>query len=134
MTGLSEARVRSLHPGPDYWERVRGGAVPYQSCDACGRAVFFPRVLCPFCGSTELSWRDSAGRGTVYAATTVHVRDRDPYTVALVDLEEGIRIMTRIDGAVPDQPPIGRPVLVVAGELNGEPALLGSLTGEDHDG
>ncbi|MDO8212237.1 Zn-ribbon domain-containing OB-fold protein [Conexibacter sp. CPCC 206217] len=128
------AEVRSLTPGAEYWERLRGGAVPYQRCETCGEAVFFPRVLCPACGSTQLAWRDSGGRGTVYSATTVHLRGVDPYTVALVDLEEGIRVMVRIDDATPDEPPIGREVLVVAGELDGEPALRAALATEVHDG
>ncbi len=125
--------LHALKPGPEYWERVTGGAVPYQHCNACGESVFFPRAVCPHCGATQLEWRESSGRGTVYSATTVHLRDVDPYTVALVDLEEGIRVMTRIDDAVPDEPPIGRAVLVVAGEIDRQPALRASLAGEGHD-
>lgn len=122
-----------MTPSTDYWGRLNEGFVPYQHCEDCGKSVFFPRVLCNNCGSTALGWRESAGLGTVYSATTVHERNADPYTVALIDLAEGIRVMARLDGATPDEPPIGRTVVVVAGQVDGQPALLGSLQ-DDSDG
>ena len=85
-------------PAVAYRERLDRGELAYQACDACGSAVFYPRVLCPDCGSTDLTWRTSAGRGTVYATTALHPRDRDPYNVALVDLDEGFRMMSRVEG------------------------------------
>jgi uncharacterized OB-fold protein len=63
----------------------------------------------------------------VYSATTVHSRDQNPYTVGLIDLEEGIRVMTWIDDAEPDVPPIGQRVLVSVAEVNGQAALRASL-------
>ena len=75
----------------------------YQRCDACGRAIHPPRVLCPGCGGRELVWRESAGRGTVYSATTVHTREGS-HGLCLVDLDEGYRVMAA--GA----PPIGERV------------------------
>lgn len=72
----------------------------YQRCDDCGRAVFYPRVLCPFCGSLSLRWLDSGGRGSIYAQTWVATRDGG-YSVALIDLDEGFRMMSSVLGAEP---------------------------------
>ena len=70
-------------------------------------AIFYPRVLCPVCGSTSLAWETSGGRGTVYATTAVYHRDCNPHNVALVDLEEGFRMMSRIEGVPADEVSIG---------------------------
>ena len=70
-------------------------------------AVFYPRVLCPVCGSGALEWRESAGRGTVYATTAVHSRNRDPRNVVLVDLDEGFRMMSRIEDLPAEEVEIG---------------------------
>ena len=64
----------------------------FQRCGACGALLGYPRVLCPACGSRDLEWEESAGRGTVYSATTVHTRE-EAYGVCLVDLDEGVRVM-----------------------------------------
>jgi uncharacterized OB-fold protein len=127
--GHTPTQERVARPGAEYAERLAAGEVPYQRCAACGQAVFSPRVLCTNCGSTELGWERSAGRGTVYSATTVYKRGVDPYTVALVDLDEGVRVMTRVEDAAAGEPPIGKPVAVSAGELDGAPALTARLAG-----
>ncbi len=127
MSDDSRVDFQALRPGADYTARLQAGEIAFQHCERCGESVFFPRVLCPSCGSTHLSWRESGGAGTVYSATTVHGRDHDPYTVGLIDLDEGIRVMTWIDDADPDVPPIGRRATVSVAEVNGQPALRASL-------
>lgn len=72
------------------------GELAFQRCTACAAAVFPPRVLCSACGSPRLEWERSGGRGTVYSATTLAPRDAAPYTVALVDMAEGFRVMTDV--------------------------------------
>lgn len=64
----------------------------FQRCGGCGALLGYPRVLCPGCGSRELAWFESAGRGSVYSATTVHAREGS-HGVCLVDLDEGVRVM-----------------------------------------
>lgn len=83
------------------------GKLGFQRCGECERAVFYPRVLCPVCGSGALEWEESTGRGTVYATTAVHRRDADPYNVVLVDLEEGFRMMSRVEGVPAEEVGIG---------------------------
>lgn len=55
-----------------------------------------PRPICPVCGSSSLAWEESAGRGTVYSSTDVHARE-ETYNVALVDLDEGVRVMSTVE-------------------------------------
>ena len=123
--------LRAERPAERYQELLAAGAVPYQRCDDCRRPVFSPRVLCPLCGSTALSWHESRGAGVVYSATTVHSRNAPPYTVALVDLDEGFRVMATLTGLSPDADgsAIGARVEVKAGELEGRPALLAAPAG-----
>ncbi len=87
-----------------YWEGARAGVLRLQRCRACGAARFYPRHLCPDCGDSSVSWFDASGWGVVYTFTIVHrgpspaFRERQPYVVALVDLDEGPRLMTNIVG------------------------------------
>jgi uncharacterized OB-fold protein len=94
-------------PVAAYRRHLENGKLAYQRCADCSAAVFYPRVLCPVCGSGALEWRESAGRGTVYATTAVHSRDRDPRNVALVDLDEGFRMMSRVEGVPAEEVEIG---------------------------
>lgn len=85
-----------------WWQGVSRGELLYQRCDDCHKSIFYPRSLCPSCFSTNLSWNASAGLGRVYSVTVVHrapksLFDGDPpYQIALVDLDEGFRMMTRL--------------------------------------
>jgi uncharacterized OB-fold protein len=76
------------------WEDgLRHGKLLYQHCTRCEDAVFFPRVLCPSCGSAQLNWLESSGNGILYAVTVVRSARSEPYNVVLVDLAEGFRMM-----------------------------------------
>ena len=79
------------------------GVLRYQWDPAAERAVFYPRAL------DGLEWRESAGLGTVYSATTIRPRGAEPRGVALVDLDEGFRMMSRV---LADEVPIGMRVQV----------------------
>jgi uncharacterized OB-fold protein len=95
---LSEEMTWEEAPALAYRRHLENGKLGYQRCADCSAAVFYPRVLCPVCGSGALEWRESEGRGTVYATTAVHYRDAEPHNVVLVDLEEGFRMMSRVEG------------------------------------
>ncbi|HEY3683663.1 MAG TPA: OB-fold domain-containing protein [Streptosporangiaceae bacterium] len=111
-------------PAVAYREHLDRGELAYQACDACGRAVFYPRVLCPDCGSTQLTWRTSAGLGTVYATTALHPRDKDAYNVALVDLDEGFRMMSRVEELPAPDVRIGLRVRAAVVPQDGEPVVV----------
>jgi uncharacterized OB-fold protein len=94
-------------PYATYVSHLEKGELAYQFSPAANRAVFFPRVLCPFTGSDRLEWRVSKGRGTVHATTVVFPAEGAPFNVALVDVEEGFRLMSRVEDIAPDAVTIG---------------------------
>jgi uncharacterized OB-fold protein len=83
-----------------------------QRCRGCEQAVYFPRELCPHCGHGELAWLEPRGTGTVYAVTTVRRKAEagGDYNVSLIDLDEGVRLMSRVEGAASGAVRIGQRV------------------------
>jgi uncharacterized protein len=94
-----------------YAGHCRKGELAYQVGDD-GKPVFYPRVVAPGTGSDRLEWRVSKGSGTVYATTVVHYRDEPPLNVALIDLDEGFRMMSRVESLDPMRVTIGMRVEV----------------------
>ncbi len=90
-----------------YQAHLEKGELAYQWSPAAQKAVFYPRVICPFTGSDRLEWRVSAGLGTVYATTATHPREGAPYNVALIDMDEGFRLMSRVEDIAPEAVRIG---------------------------
>lgn len=90
-----------------YLEHCDKGELAYQVCTDDNTPVFFPRVSVPGTGSTNLQWRVSKGLGTVYATTVVHYRGEVPLNVALIDVDEGFRMMSRVEDIDPMQVKIG---------------------------
>jgi uncharacterized OB-fold protein len=101
-----------------YWAATVEGRLELPRCGACTLVIAYPRARCPRCHAGDLTWERMAGTGSVYSFTVVHrpselALARDvPYVVALVDLDEGARLMTNIVGCAPDRVRIGMPVRV----------------------
>ena len=96
-------------PEHDYKQKLALGSFEIQKCTACDKHVFYPRVICPHCGADKLGWVAASGSGVVYSSTVVR-RKPDAggdYNVALVDLAEGPRMMSRIVGLEPAAVKIG---------------------------
>jgi uncharacterized OB-fold protein len=120
------ATARSGRPVPEptgdtayFWERCRAGQLVLQRCAACGRVQFYPRALCTGCLSATLEWIPASGRGAVHSFTTVFraptpdFQGDTPYVVAVIELAEGVRLISRVTGCAPAQVAIGMPVEVV---------------------
>jgi uncharacterized OB-fold protein len=90
-----------LGPSATYVEGLRQGALRFLRCDACHQAIFFPRVLCPHCGSSALHWEESGGDGVVYSVTEIAPSERDPYNIVLIDLDDGFRILSTVLDSTP---------------------------------
>ncbi|GGM16009.1 hypothetical protein GCM10011534_42440 [Pseudooceanicola nanhaiensis] len=104
------------YPKPDveYAEHLRAGRFMIQRSRSSGRFVFHPRVAEPVTGARDLEWVEVSGKGTVYAVTVVGQRPpAEPYNVAIVELDEGVRMMTRVDGIASAEVRIGMPVTAV---------------------
>jgi uncharacterized OB-fold protein len=84
-------------PHAAYEALLENGVLGFQACSACRSAIFPPRLRCSACGADELTWRASAGRGTIYSTTVIAPRGREAYAVVLVDLDEGYRLMSRVE-------------------------------------
>ena len=85
-----------------FWEAAKQHELRYQVCNACGGVVFYTRRHCPHCMSFDLRWETSKGEGAVYTFTIIRqighpfFRARTPYVVALIDLDEGFRLMSHV--------------------------------------
>jgi uncharacterized OB-fold protein len=103
----------------EFWEGARRGELRIQRCRACGKAYFFPRPFCPHCSSKDVEWFTASGKGTLYSYVISHrpapgFQDWTPYVIAVVQLDEGPRMMTNIVGVEPkpENLPIDMPVEV----------------------
>ncbi|MEU6224810.1 OB-fold domain-containing protein [Streptomyces sp. NPDC047042] len=85
-----------------YWDAAAGGRLLLRRCGACGRAHHYPREFCPYCWSEDVVWETASGLATLYTWSVVHRNDlppfgeRTPYVAAVVDLDEGPRMMTEV--------------------------------------
>ena len=99
-----------------YWEACNAGELKIQQCANCGAHQFYPRTICSHCTSGELAWVTATGRGIIASFTVVRraiSKAYDaPYIVALIDLAEGVRMMSTVIDADPDQVSIGDAVTV----------------------
>ena len=103
----------------EFWAGARRGELRIQRCNTCGRAYFFPRPFCPFCSSKDVAWFTASGRGKLYSYVINHraaygFQGYAPYDIAVVQLDEGPRMMTNIVGVepTPERLPIDLPVEV----------------------
>ena len=94
-------------PLATYLAHLERGELGYQFSPSTGGAVFYPRVIAPKTGKADLEWRVSKGTGTVHATTVVHPQQGAPYNVALIDVDEGFRMMSRVEDIAPTEVKIG---------------------------
>ena len=94
-----------------HWDGCREGVLRVQRCGDCDSFVFIPKPVCGGCLGTNLSWVESSGRGTLYSYSVVHRPQQPtfevPYTVAIVELEEGWHMLSNLIGVEPDEIAIG---------------------------
>lgn len=114
-----------------YWDSLRAGALELQRCEGCGKFIFYPRGICPHCFATDLRWEPVSVRGTIHSYTIIHrhwqpgFAAEAPYVVVLVDLEEGVRLVSNLVGVepVPERITIGAPVELVYDAVTAEVTL-----------
>lgn len=101
-----------------FWDAAREHRLLIQHCDSCGKPQFFPRAFCRHCLSEDLSWTECSGGATIYTftvshrAANAHMADKTPYVVAMVTLDEGVRMMANIVDSAPEEVRIGARVSV----------------------
>ncbi|MFC4670885.1 Zn-ribbon domain-containing OB-fold protein [Seohaeicola nanhaiensis] len=104
------------------WQSEDGSLI-LAKCEDCGEPHYYPRVICPFCSSDNLSWITCSGRGRIYSVS-VFRRAEPPYALAYVTLDEGIKMMTNIVDCDLDAIRIDDPVAVVFKDRNGIPTPM----------
>lgn len=121
-------------PVPDqetkvFWEGARRHELLIQRCESCGTYRFPPRIICPKCGSIEAKWTKSKGKGRVYSHTIVYrhlnplLQEDVPFNAAIVELDEGVQIVTNIAECRNEDVRIGMPVEVVFHDVSEEITL-----------
>ncbi len=115
-------------PGPEarFHDYLKEGRFMIQRSASTGKHVFYPRVVMPGTGEADLDWVEASGEGTVYATTITRRRPEKggDYNVALIDLAEGPRMMSRVIGVEPGDVKIGMKVRARIEDLNGAPAVV----------
>ncbi len=107
-------------PDPDgterpFYEAAAEGRLLYQECAACGHRQFYPRPVCTACGETP-TWAEASGRGQIYTFTVVRqfhaspFKDELPYVVAMIELDEGVKMFGGVTDCAPEDARIGLPV------------------------
>jgi uncharacterized OB-fold protein len=111
-----------------YWEAAARGELVIQRCRDCGHRQFYARALCTECGG-EPEWETASGRGTVHTFTVIRqnhakpFRDELPYIVAMIELEEGPRMMGNVTGCAVEDVHVGLPVEVYMVEAEDDLAV-----------
>lgn len=96
-----------------FWEATRDNQLMVQWCQKCDAGIYYPRWACPSCLGDDLTWRAASGKGTLYsfnvgsASANPMMADMAPYSVALVDLDEGVRMVSTVVGCDPDDLKVG---------------------------
>jgi len=116
MTQSETSAADTLGPEQTYFHHLKAGTWKLPRCRACGKACFYPRISCPACGGAEFDWFTPSGKGVVHS-TTIMRRAPDSggdLNLCLVDLEEGVRMMSRVVECDPGQVRIGARVQALA--------------------
>ena len=122
-------------PRPDaetapFWAGTAEGKLLIQRCPDCGTSRFYPRLVCPNCMSDRIEWTEASGRGRVYSFTVVHrpppaFKQEAPYVIAIIELEEGVRMMSRLRIDPPESARIDMPVTVAFDRISDDIVLPG---------
>jgi uncharacterized OB-fold protein len=124
-TAPKERKYPAPEPNPEtkrFWEAAAQGQLLVKKCLSCGEIHYYPRALCPFCGSDRTDWQTASGRGTVYSWSVMR-RAETPYAIAYVTLDEGVTMMTNIVDCDLNGIRIGQKVRVVWKPTEGGPPL-----------
>ena len=122
-----------------YWEGLKARRLLIQQCNACQDWIFYPRRHCPGCLAHDLSWREAGGGATLYSYTVTRIAtlpdfaDEMPQMLAVVELDEGVRVNTNLVGLAEEQVRVGMRLKPVFAPVDEQGTRLLRFTGEDND-
>jgi uncharacterized OB-fold protein len=139
--GPSDGAERKLPPKPlplqenkaltdPFWQAAKRHELVMQRCTRCGNWIHFPREQCPVCFSQETEWAQVSGKGRVYGFTNVHqaqhpaFQEETPYCFAIVQLDEGPRMVTNIVDIAPDDVQCDMPVVATYDDVSEDWTLV----------
>jgi len=106
MSEVTKIQPKPTFVSEPYWQGCRDKELSLQFCNSCNKHQFYPRIICATCGNSELEWQKASGHGTIGSFTVVRRGVSEaytaPYVVALIDLEEGVRMMSQVLTSNPD--------------------------------
>ncbi|MFM0222014.1 Zn-ribbon domain-containing OB-fold protein [Paraburkholderia dipogonis] len=112
-----------------YWQAAHENRLEIQYCRMCARHQFYPRRFCTQCLSDQIEWVQASGRGRVYTYTVCHVaghpafESQVPYAIAMIELDEGVRMLAGIVDSDMERLAVGVPVQVCFERISDEIAL-----------
>ena len=105
---MTDSAATHIGPEAQFQHFLASGRFMIQRCRSSGRYIFYPRVAEPASGDPELEWVEASGEGSIYSVTIVRPNPPlEPYSVVLVDLAEGPRLMSTVQGIAPEGVRIG---------------------------
>jgi uncharacterized OB-fold protein len=123
IPGIPLLRPRVDLDNQGFWEAAKQHKLVFQKCKDCGLLVHRPRPMCPRCNSMEKEWFPSTGEGVVYSwvnfvyANAAYPGIKVPYTVVVVEMAEGVRIISNLYDVKPEEVYVGMPVEVVFDDI-----------------
>ncbi|MFQ5820843.1 MAG: Zn-ribbon domain-containing OB-fold protein [Candidatus Heimdallarchaeota archaeon] len=126
---IKEILPKSTQVTKAFWDAAKRHELLIQQCKKCGIHIFYPRAYCPECLSSDLEWVASSGEGTVYSYSIIYhspIREFEslvPYILAIIELKEGVRIMSNIVNCEPEDIHVGMAVEVVYEDISKDISL-----------
>jgi uncharacterized OB-fold protein len=112
-----------------FWEAAKSHEFLIHKCKVCNSFIFYPKIICPFCFSEDLEWVRASGRGKVYSYSVIYsykpraFSDDVPYVIAIIELEEGVRMMSNVIGCDPETVKCDMDVTIVFDDVTSEVTL-----------
>jgi uncharacterized protein len=115
VAAMTEETQIALGPEGQFWAHLRAGRLMIQRSRSTGEYVFYPRLIAPRSGADDLEFAEVSGFGTIYATTVMRrpAKHGGDYNACVVDLDEGVRMLSRVIDCVPDEVHIGMRVHAV---------------------
>ena len=114
--------------GPDaiFCQSLARGEFRIQLCRGCDKHIYYPRIVCNYCGSNDLAWITPSGKATVYSTSIPRQKPEQggSYNISLIDLAEGPRMLSRVVDIDPEEVRIGMAVTAFVSEIDGVPVVL----------
>lgn len=122
---MNHPSVRGTEVSIPFWESVEAGRVKLPFCESCKSFFFYPRSFCPDCWSEQVTWQEISGFGTIWSFTEVNFpffrgewKEKLPYVVSLVELDEGVRILSNVTECPAEKLRIGMKVQMTFNQYN----------------